>query len=176
MNVPPERLELVRLWIEKAESDYKAFQNLLEMGEDSPFGVACYLCQQCVEKYLKSRLVFLAIDFPKSHDIGELAKLFPPGTGIPLTIPEREKLTGYAWKGRYPGDQEQITRRQAEEAAALAVKIRALIRAGLPKSVFKTASEGETGVQEPRAPYKARKVRRAKASARAGKKARRKRK
>jgi HEPN domain-containing protein len=59
MNAPLEHLALVRLWIEKAESDYKAFQKLLEMGEDCPFDTVCFHAQQCVEKYIKARLVYL---------------------------------------------------------------------------------------------------------------------
>jgi HEPN domain-containing protein len=117
MNVSPEKAVAIRLWIEKAESDYKSFQNLLGMGEDCPFDSVCFHAQQCVEKYLKARLVYLSINFPKVHDLEEIIKLFPPGTNIPLTPSDQEKLTSYAWKGRYPGDFEPINRKQAEEAA-----------------------------------------------------------
>ena len=86
---------------------------------------------------MKARLVHISINFPKIHDIGELAKLFPPGVNIPLTAAEQEELTDYAWMGRYPGDREQITREQAEKAVALAAKVRAAIRSGLPKDVLK---------------------------------------
>ncbi len=137
MNAPLEPLKLVKQWLEKAESDYLVFQQLLKMGDSCPCDAVSFHAQQCAEKYLKARLVHLSINFPKTHDIGEIVKLFPPGSGIPLSIAEQEKLTDYAWMGRYPGDQETVTRIQAEEAAALALKIRTAIRSSFPKDVLK---------------------------------------
>jgi HEPN domain-containing protein len=137
MNVPPEGLHFLRQWIDRAESDYKAFQALLKMGDECPFDAVCFHAQQCVEKYLKARLVYLSIDFPKIHDIAGIIKLFPPGFSIPLTPAEQEKLTNYAWMGRYPGNWDPMNRKQAEEAASLAVKVRAAIRTSFPKEVLK---------------------------------------
>ncbi len=137
MNAPLEPQKLVKQWAEKAESDYLVFQQLLKMGEDCPYDAISYHAQQCAEKYFKARLVYLSINFPKTHDIGEIVKLFPPGSNIPLSIAEQEKLTDYAWMGRYPGDQETVTRLQAEEAASLAAKVRTAIRASFPKDVLK---------------------------------------
>jgi HEPN domain-containing protein len=137
MSVPPEQIFLVRQWIEKAESDYRNFQNTLKMGEDCPFDTVCFHAQQCAEKYLKARLVYLSIDFPKIHDISEIINLFPPGLGIPLTPADQTKLTRYAWMGRYPGNWESMNRQDAEEAAALAVKVRTAIRSSFPKEIFK---------------------------------------
>ncbi len=113
MSVPPEQIKVVRQWIEKAESDYRNFKNTLQMGDDCPCDTVCFHAQQCAEKYLKARLVYLSIDFPKIHDILEIIKLFPPGFAIPLT------------------------RQDAEEAATLAVKVRTAIRSDLPKDVLK---------------------------------------
>lgn len=137
MPVPPEKLQLVRQWIDKAESDYRSFQFLLKMEEDCPWDSVCFHSQQCVEKYLKARLVYLSIDFPKIHDIAEIIKLFPPGFSSPLATAEQEKITTYAWMGRYPGDWGSMTRPRAEEAAALAVKVRTAIRSSFPKDVLK---------------------------------------
>jgi HEPN domain-containing protein len=137
MNVPPKPSEVAKLWIDKAENDFKAVQNLLKMGEDCPFDVVCFLAQQCIEKYIKSRLVYLSLEFPKSHEIESLIKRLPPGLLIPLTPAEQEKMTTYAWMGRYPGNWEPLNHTQAEEAAALAAKVRTAIRSGFPKEVLK---------------------------------------
>ncbi len=137
MNAPLEPIKLVKPWVEKAESDYVVFQQLLKMGEDCPVDAVCFHAQQCAEKYLKARLVYLAIDFPKSHDIAEIVKLLPPGSSVPLSIAEQEKLTDYAWMGRYPADKESVTRPQAEEAAALALKVRTAMRSSFPKEILK---------------------------------------
>ncbi len=137
MNAPLEPIKLVKQWVEKAETDYKVCQFLLKMGDSLPFDAISFHAQQCAEKYLKARLVYLSINFPKTHDVGEIVKLFPPGSNIPLTIAEQEKLTDFAWMGRYPGDQEPVTQLQAEEAASLAEKVRTAIRASFPKDVLK---------------------------------------
>jgi HEPN domain-containing protein len=137
MNIPPKPSELAKLWIEKAESDFKAVQSLLKGGEDCPYDVVCFHAQQCIEKYIKSRLVYLSIDFPKTHDIGDIIKLLPPGLIIPLSPADQEKLTNYAWMGRYPGSWEPINRQQAEEAAVLAVKVRTTIRSSFSRDVLK---------------------------------------
>jgi HEPN domain-containing protein len=76
---------LVRAWIDKAEEDYRCFQHTLKMADDCPFDTVCFHSQQCVEKYLKARLVSLGIDFPKIHDIAAIIKLLPAGTQIPLS-------------------------------------------------------------------------------------------
>ena len=136
MSVPPEQMATVRQWIEKAESDHKAFKALLKLGDDCPFDAVCFHAQQCAEKYLKARLVYLSIDFPKIHDISENLKLLPPGSGIPLTPADQTKLTSYAWMGRYPGNWGPMNRRDAEEAAVLAAKVRTAIRSSFPKDVL----------------------------------------
>ena len=137
MPVSPEQSQFVRQWVEKAESDYKAFQNLLKMDEDCPFDAVCFHAQQCVEKYIKARLVYLSIDFPKSHDIAEIIELFPPGFNFPLNLAQQEKITNYAWMGRYPGNWEPMNRQDAEEAAGLALKVRMAIRSSFPKEILK---------------------------------------
>ena len=120
-----------------AESNYRVIQQLLKMGEDCPLDAVCNHSQQCVEKYLKARLLYISIEFPKIHDIAAIIKLLPPGSNIPLFGSEQEKLTDYAWMGRYPGDWEPVNRQQADVAAALAAKVRTAIRAGFPMEVLK---------------------------------------
>jgi HEPN domain-containing protein len=137
MNEPLETNQLVHLWVDKAESDHRVIQQLLKMGEDCPIDAVCYHAQQCVEKYLKARLVYLGILFPKTHDIGDIIGLLPPGTNIPLNPQQQEKLTDYIWIGRYPGDWGPVTRQQAEEAAVLALQVRTTIRAVFPKEALK---------------------------------------
>ena len=65
-------LWVVREWVQKAENDLKNAVNTLKMGEDCPTDTVCFHAQQCVEKYLKAFLVSRDIDFPRTHDIGDL--------------------------------------------------------------------------------------------------------
>lgn len=66
--------ELVNLWIIKADHDIKTAKD--EINTDDPgTDAVCFHSQQCVEKYLKSYLVFKGIEIIKSlktHDISEL--------------------------------------------------------------------------------------------------------
>ena len=137
MSVPPERLHLVRQWVVKAEHDLRNANHTLTMGNDCPYDTVCFHAQQCAEKYLKAMLCHLAIDFPKIHDLGELAALLPTGTvRFPLSIDERERLADYAGATRYPGEEEAIERADAEEAVALALRIREAVRAHLPEGAL----------------------------------------
>jgi len=45
-----------------------------------------------VEKYLKAFLTFKNIEFPKTHDIGELLALVSKGTRPQLTVEEQRRI------------------------------------------------------------------------------------
>lgn len=127
---------VVREWIQKAESDFKAASHTLKMGKESPTDIVCFHAEQCAEKYLKSFLVLRGIDFPKTHDIRKIVALLPWGTPVPLTLEEQRKLTGYATVARYPGGYEPITLSEARGAVKIARRIRAAIRKLLPKETL----------------------------------------
>jgi HEPN domain-containing protein len=123
-------------WIEKAEEDLLVAEHTLTLGQRCPFATVCFHAQQCIEKYIKALLVSLTIDFPKIHDIGELIGLLPQGYGVPLEESQQEQLTEYAVVSRYPGNWEPIMQVDAEEAVALARKVRETIRAQLPQEAL----------------------------------------
>ncbi len=82
----PEReriLTVVRGWVEKAEGDLKNATLALSAEKDCPADTVAFHAQQCGEKYLKAYLVLQCIDFPKTHDLGELtlwrARVSTPG-------------------------------------------------------------------------------------------------
>lgn len=136
MSVRPDLLNVVRQWVVKAENDLKNAEHTLTMGEDCPLDTVCFHAQQCAEKYIKALLCYLSIDFPKSHDLGEMTQLLPPDISSPLTVLEQERLTDYATVTRYPGDWEPITREDAGAAVALARKVREAVQARLPKETL----------------------------------------
>lgn len=47
----------VREWIEKAEADFISAGREYRARKQPNFDAACFFAQQCVEKYLKARLV-----------------------------------------------------------------------------------------------------------------------
>ena len=129
--------KVVGEWIDKAENDLKNAVYTLKMGEDCPTDTTCFHAQQCVEKYLKAFLTFKGIDFPKTHDIGELLLLIPPGTRPQLTAEEQRRLTSYATVTRYPGDYEPIPFVETRRAVALARRVRKELRKYLPPAIFR---------------------------------------
>jgi HEPN domain-containing protein len=132
-----ELLTVVRQWVEKAENDLKNATYTLRMGKDCPTDTVCFHAQQCVEKYLKALLVFKGIDFPRTHDIGQLIALLPDQSR-PMLIPEeQERLTDYATVTRYPGDYEPIPVVETRRALKIARRVRSAIRKLLPRKVVR---------------------------------------
>ena len=129
-------IKVVREWIEKAENDLKNAAHTLKMGKDCPTDTICFHAQQCVEKYLKALLTLKEIDFPKTHDAGELMALIPGRAGPQLAAEEQRRLTSYATVTRYPGDYEPISLAEARRAVTTARRMRKEVRALLPKEAL----------------------------------------
>ncbi len=84
----------------------------------------CFEAEQAVEKAVKAVLRSRGIDFPKTHDIGELLALLDrSGHKIPQDIWKADSLTTYAVETRYPGPAEPVTRNEYRQAVALAQKV-----------------------------------------------------
>ena len=136
MNMPAEIAKAARRWVEKAESDFAAITQLLKAGKDCPCDVVCYHAQQCVEKYVKALLVHAGVDFPKTHDIGNLVRLLPRGVRLPISRAEQIKLTLYEAATRYPGDEEQFGFVDANQSKKIVERVRKAIRGKLLKGVI----------------------------------------
>lgn len=128
MHAGEQALAVVRGWVEKAESDLKAAILLLRAGEEAQPDTVAFHSQQCAEKYLKAFLSRKSIDFPKTHDIGQLLLLLPQKAVFELSAAEQRRLTAYATLTRYPGDYEPVTAREARRALAIARRIRKHVR------------------------------------------------
>jgi HEPN domain-containing protein len=84
----------------------------------------CFEAEQAVEKALKATLRSRGIDFPKTHDIGELLALLDrSGQKISQGFWKADGLTTYAVETRYPGPAEPVTRNEYRQAVALAQKV-----------------------------------------------------
>lgn len=57
LGVDPELVQVVRLWVNKAENDLAAAALTLKAGRKAPADTVCFHAQQCVEKYVKALLV-----------------------------------------------------------------------------------------------------------------------
>jgi HEPN domain-containing protein len=103
----PDAESLVRQWVEKAEADLEAAEQLAPNVVSSIRlrEIVGFHCQQTVEKFLKALLTFYQVEFPKTHDIERLLMLV---SGVNRET--ANALNGAKWLGpfgveiRYPGD------------------------------------------------------------------------
>ena len=92
-------------WVQRAEADYIAVQQLLLTAKPLLHNIICFHAQQCIEKYLKAWLQEANIRAPRTHNLEELLDL------IVATLPEWQHwqpdfkiIMAYAVDPRYPGD------------------------------------------------------------------------
>jgi HEPN domain-containing protein len=93
------------------------------MGTSAPPRHVCFFAQQAVEKAIKSILVYLQVEFPKSHDLEALANLMPSEWTVTSRVPDLAALTEWAVEARYPGDWPEATTEDAEYAVTLASEV-----------------------------------------------------
>ncbi len=115
-----ETREAVRQWREKAQSD-RATVEILRNSEQCPTDVACFHCQQFVEKLLKAILTLHGVEAPKTHDLRRLIQLAEPfAPELSRLSDASDKLTVYGVETRYPGDWLQVTTSEMNEMVELA--------------------------------------------------------
>lgn len=109
-------------WLDYAEKDLKAARALQRSKEFFPRQV-CFLAQQAAEKSIKTILVFLEIDFPKTHDLDRLRDLIPNGWKFKELFPDLAELTIWSVESRYPGDAPDVVEWEAQEILHLAESV-----------------------------------------------------
>ena len=108
-------------WLRVGREDLSAAQLGAELLSPA---ILCFHAQQAAEKALKAVLTSREIDFPYTHDIGELVStLEQNGVECTAVSPEANRLTRYAVLTRYPGLSEPITNEEYQAAARLAEEI-----------------------------------------------------
>lgn len=109
------------VWLQRAKSNLaRAKQG--RQSEDILFEDLCFDAQQAAEKALKALLLYLNLDYPRTHSIGHLLSLIERRGKIPIPQEVREAvtLTDYAVTTRYPGDWDPVDEEEYQEAVRLA--------------------------------------------------------
>lgn len=113
---------LTKKWFEFADNDLSV---AIKISDEFNF-ISCFHCQQAAEKYIKGLLVFLQINFRKSHNLTYLLELLT--IEIPSDIFEAaEYLNEFSVEVRYPGDYEEITVEETNLALEYTRKIKDFI-------------------------------------------------
>ncbi|MXV85880.1 HEPN domain-containing protein [Candidatus Poribacteria bacterium] len=116
-------------WIEKAENDYAAVQQLLQ-APNPLHDIICFHVQQCIEKYLKAWLQEANIHTPRTHNLQELLDLIVQT--LPTWArwqPDFKRITTYAVDPRYPGDSR--TSEDTQHAMHVCTEVRQAVRTQL---------------------------------------------
>jgi HEPN domain-containing protein len=117
-------------WVAKAEGDFHDALRGIRARKNPNFDGVCFHAEQCIEKYLKARLVEAGIVFPKTHDLSKILDLASPLEPLWETWrSDLDLLTSFAVEYRYPG--ESATKGDARRAYDICRKLRIGIRESL---------------------------------------------
>ena len=110
-----DRLADTARWLRYAEEDLVTAETLLAQPHVPP-RQACWHAQQAAEKALKAVLIFLEIDFPRTHDLNILRNLVPESWQLKTALPNLGALNRWAVEARYPEDGQEATETDASTA------------------------------------------------------------
>ena len=119
----PIRAADTRGWLAKADMDLKAAAH--ELTAVSPFTAdAVFHAQQAAEKAMKGFLAWHDTPFHKTHDLAEIGQQCAGiDSSLESLLMRAASLTQYAWKFRYPGEPQEPSVEEAEQAIALAGEV-----------------------------------------------------
>jgi HEPN domain-containing protein len=124
MNV---NLEEVKRWIVKGDHDLGTAK-LTYLHIPEYMDTVTFHCQQAVEKYLKSFLVFQSVEFRFSHDLVYLLELIVRiDSDFDNFFDSVSELQGYAIEIRYPNETIFLSNEKVEFAISSAKAIREFV-------------------------------------------------
>lgn len=94
--------DIVSSWIKKADRDLEVSKRELKLS--NPYtDIICFHAQQAAEKYMKAYLIWLDIEFQKTHDIEDLVILASKKDCSILELKDSgAELSSFAVEIRYP--------------------------------------------------------------------------
>jgi HEPN domain-containing protein len=111
----PEHILEAKRWLEYAREDLQTAKLILDHPTIA-YRHICGLSQQATEKALKAALIFLKIEFPRTHDLDVLRNRIPSDWELKQSFPDLAALTEWAVESRYPGDWPEANQSDAESA------------------------------------------------------------
>jgi len=118
--------DIINSWIEKANRDLEVANRELKI-PDPLTDIICFHAQQSAEKYMKAYLIFLNIEFQKTHDIEDLVAV--AGKKDPSILEFKNigaELSAFAVEARYP-EFEEPSLEDTENAVEIAKKFKKYI-------------------------------------------------
>jgi len=119
--------QITREWIDKAEGDFHAAQQLYRARKHPNYDAVCFHAQQSAEKCIKARLEEAAIAFGKTHNLLNLLALSLQVEPLwTILQPYLNALNIYSVDFRYPG--KSATKADAKDAINNCKEVRRVIR------------------------------------------------
>ena len=123
-----------REWVKKAENDFKVATQIIGRRRGVVADAACFHAQQCVEKYLKARLLEAGIAFPRTHDLRQLLnaclQVEPLWSSYAQSL---DRMSNYAVDFRYPGQSATLREARLAVKHCRSVRLEARRSLGLRK-------------------------------------------
>ena len=122
-----ERIDIVKLWIEKADHDLGTAQ-VTYLYLPKYRDTIAFHCQQAAEKYLKGLLLFLDIPFKKQHSLNYLLGLLSSKIEITNELYDNaSELEDFAVEIRYPDTSIDLADEEIQQAFKIAKLIRSFV-------------------------------------------------
>jgi len=122
-----EKLKTIRLWIEKADHDLGTAQ-LTYTHLPNFRDTITFHCQQAVEKYLKSYLLFLDIPIKRTHDLTFLLGLISKKVDVTGKVYDKAaELEDFAIEIRYPDTIIELSDQDTKRAIQIAKEFRQFV-------------------------------------------------
>jgi HEPN domain-containing protein len=133
MSADPVLVAETRAWLRKASLDLHAAEH--DLTASPPLlADAVFHCQQTAEKTLKAFLMWHNTPFRKTHSLEELGEqCLDLDPTLKNLVDKAVPLTEYAWKFRYPGEPEEPSWEEAQEALEIAREIFRAVSTRLPQ-------------------------------------------
>ena len=110
-----DRLTDTARWLRYAEEDLITAETYLKDPRVPP-RQSCWHAQQAAEKALKAALIFLQIDFRRTHNLNVLLDLLPESWQLKTALPNLKDLNKWAVEARYPEKMREATKAEASTA------------------------------------------------------------
>ena len=110
-----DRLADTARWLRYAEEDLITAETYLKDPRVPP-RQSCWHAHQAAEKALKAALIFLQIDFRRTHDVNVLRDLLPENWQLKTALPNLRDLNRWAIEARYPEEGQEPAQTDASMA------------------------------------------------------------
>ncbi len=135
MPLDPELVAETKAWFAKANSDLRSAE-VLQRAVPPLFCDAVFHCQQAAEKARKGFLTWHNRPFRKTHNLEEIGEqCLALDETLKNLIDLVTPMTEYAWTFRYPGEAEEPTSGEVEEALTAAREVYRAVLDRLPSEV-----------------------------------------